>query len=72
VLVVMFMRPPRADAPAIPPTPLLTRAVLAVTVGAILVLGVYPNWVQRVAAKGWPRVEEASVIELNRSLTLQR
>jgi len=72
VLVVMFMRPPQADAPAIPPTPLLTRVVLAVTVGAILVLGVYPNWVQRVAAKGWPRVEEASVIELNRSLTFQR
>ena len=72
VLVVMFMRAPREDAAPIPPTPLLTRVVLGVTVVMILVLGVYPNWVQRVAAKGWPRVEQASVIELNRTLTIRR
>ena len=62
VIVVMFMKSPPADAEAIPPTPRLTRAVLAVTVVSILVLGVYPNWVQAVANKGWPRLEEASLV----------
>ena len=51
---------------------MLTRVVLGVTVAAILVLGVYPNWVQRIADKGWPRLEEASVIELNRALRVPR
>jgi NADH:ubiquinone oxidoreductase subunit 4 (subunit M) len=43
---------------------MLTRAVLAVTVVTILVLGVYPNWVQRVVSRGLPRVERASAIGL--------
>ena len=72
VLVVMFMRPPSDEAPSLPPTPVLTRVVLGVTVVAILLLGVYPNWVQRIADKGWPRLEEASVIELNRALRVPR
>src|SRR5687767_4172384 len=54
VIMVIFMRAPSADAEPIPPTPALTRAVLAITVAGILVLGVYPNWVHRVAAKGLP------------------
>jgi NADH-quinone oxidoreductase subunit N len=65
VIVVMFMRAPSPDAPALPVAPPLTRAVLAITVGGILVLGVYPNWVHRVAAKGLPRVEEASPVGLS-------
>ncbi len=72
VLVVMFMRPPQADQQPIPPTPMLTRLVLGVAVAGILVLGVYPNWVQRVAARGWPRVEQATVIELNKDLRFGR
>jgi NADH-quinone oxidoreductase subunit N len=62
VIVVMFMRPPNPDAEPLPPTPMLTRVVLAVTVVGILVLGVYPNWFQRVASKGWPRRERPSMM----------
>src|SRR5436190_12673093 len=40
VIMVMFMRPANADAAPLPPTPPLTRVVLAVTVVGILVLGV--------------------------------
>jgi len=62
VIVVMFMKAPPADdaGAVIPPTPLLTRVVLAVTVVGILILGVYPNWVQAVASKGHPRLEAIS------------
>ncbi len=60
VIVVMFMRPPNVKDEPFPATPMLTRLVLAVTVAGILVLGVYPNWFQRVASKGFPQVEEAS------------
>src|SRR5206468_1740706 len=55
VIVVMFMRPPVADAEPLPRTPGLTRLVLAVTVVGILALGVYPNWFQDIASKGIPR-----------------
>src|SRR5204863_10041735 len=44
VIMVMFMRPPGVETEPLPPTPVLTRLVLAVTVVSILVLGVYPNW----------------------------
>jgi len=63
--MVMFMRPANADAAPLPPTPPLTRVVLAVTVVAILVLGVYPNWFQQVASKGAPRRESAGMIGLS-------
>ena len=61
VIMVMFMRPANADAAPLPPTPPLTRVVLAVTVVGILVLGVYPNWFQQVASKGAPRRESAGI-----------
>ncbi len=67
VIVVMFMRAPNADAPPVPSTPMLTRVVLAVTVIGILVLGVYPNWVQAVANKGLPRLEAISALEMSGS-----
>ena len=62
VIVVMFMKAPAADAEPVPPTPGLTRLVLALTVGGILVLGVYPNWVHAVVSRGHPRLEPASVM----------
>jgi NADH-quinone oxidoreductase subunit N len=68
VIVVMFMKAPHAGAEPLPPTPALTRAVLAVSVIGLLVLGVYPNWVQAVASKGWPRVEEASLVRAGRTI----
>lgn len=68
VIVVMFMKAPNPDAEPVPATPMLTRAVLAVTVIGILVLGVYPNWVHAVANKGWPRVEEASLVRVPETL----
>ena len=64
VIVVMFMKAPDPDAEPFPRTPALTRAVLAVTVVGILILGVYPNWVQSIASKGWPRVEDASLVRV--------
>ena len=64
VIMVMFMRAPSPEAEPLPATPLLTRAVLAITVGLLLVLGVYPNWVQRVAERGLPRIERASAMSM--------
>jgi len=72
VIVVMFMKAPAAESEPLPATPFLTRAVLAVTVFAILALGVYPNWVQRVADKGWPRVENASLVGMPATLPQPR
>ena len=63
VLVVMFMRAPGEGETTAPTVP-LTRALLVVTVGALLVLGVYPNWAHRMAQQGMPRVEDASMVGL--------
>ena len=60
VIVVMFMKAPLGEAEPLPRTPSLTKLVLAVTVGGILVLGVYPNWVHAVVNKGHPRLEPIS------------
>lgn len=64
VIVVMFMRPaPTADATAepVPAAAPLTRLVLALSIVGILVLGVYPNWFQRVASKGYPAIGPGSI-----------
>ena len=68
VVMVMFMRSPAQRAEPAPPASALTRLVLAVTVAGILVLGVYPNWFQRVAAKGLPQIEESSMVGLENVL----
>ena len=67
VILVIFMRQPNPEAEALPPTPTLTRLVLAITVAGILVIGVYPNWFQRVAAKGLPRRERQAAVGSMRS-----
>ena len=64
VIVVMFMKPPPTAAEPLPPTPALTRVVLAVSVVGILILGVYPNWVQNVASKGAPRRQPLSTLDI--------
>jgi NADH-quinone oxidoreductase subunit N len=68
VIMVMFMRAPAENAVAAPAAAPLTRFVLAVAVASILVLGVYPNWFQRVASKGFPQVEESSMEGFQRVL----
>ena len=60
VIVVMFMKAPLGEAEPLPRTPGLTKLVLALTVGGILVLGVYPNWVHAIVNKGHPRLEPIS------------
>lgn len=60
VIVVMFMKAPPGEAEPLPRTPGLTKLVLAVTVAGILILGVYPNWVHAIVAKGFPRLEPIS------------
>ena len=72
VIMVMFMRPPKAEAAPVPPTPPLTRVVFAVTVVGILVLGVYPNWFQQVASKGAPRREGAATIGLSPTAAVEQ
>jgi NADH-quinone oxidoreductase subunit N len=66
VIVVMFMRAPSGDTSVeqAPPTPVLTRAILAVAVVTLLVLGVFPNWAHQMAQQGLPRVEDASLVGL--------
>jgi len=49
VVMVMFMRPRPADAEAPAPTPAMTRLVIATAVVVILVFGVYPTPLVRVA-----------------------
>jgi NADH-quinone oxidoreductase subunit N len=56
VVMVMFMRPRRADAPAIGRTPALTRFVMVATAVTILVLGVAPDLAVRFAIVGTPRL----------------
>ncbi len=72
VIMVMFMRAPAENAEQAPPAAPLTRLVLAVTVASILVLGVYPNWFQRVASRGFPQVEESTLEGFSRALDRMR
>jgi len=65
VIMVMFMRAPSGDAEQSPPAAPLTRVILAVSVVALLVLGVFPNWAHQMAQQGLPRVEDASLVGLS-------
>lgn len=57
VLVLMFMRP-RADGAPVPERAGgLTRTVLAISVGLLLILGVVPEYAVRVAGIGRPRMD---------------
>ncbi|CAN5498926.1 NADH-quinone oxidoreductase subunit N [soil metagenome] len=56
VVMVMFMRPRRAEAPVVPITQGWTRAVMMITTAAILILGVVPDLAIRYAAVGMPRL----------------
>jgi NADH-quinone oxidoreductase subunit N len=56
VIMVMFMRPRRIDAPAVPRTPAWTRLVMVACAAAILILGIFPDYAVRYAAVGQPRL----------------
>jgi NADH-quinone oxidoreductase subunit N len=49
IVVAMFMRPRRSGSPALPPIGLASRAVIAVSLAAILFYGVFPESVVRFA-----------------------
>ncbi|MDE3052481.1 MAG: NADH-quinone oxidoreductase subunit N [Gemmatimonadota bacterium] len=61
VVMVMFMKPRPDDAPAPGPTPGLTRAVLLVSVLAILVLGLVPDQLVGLARAGALRATPVTV-----------
>ncbi len=56
VIMLMFMRPPRADAPVVARTPGWTRFVMVACAAAILILGIMPDYAVRYAAVGTPRL----------------
>ena len=56
VIMVMFMRPRLADAPAIGHTRGWTRVVMVATAATILILGVLPDLAVRYATVGTPRL----------------
>ncbi len=55
VIMVMFMRPRREDAPGVGATPAWTQFVMVAAAAAILILGVLPDYAVRYAAVGVPR-----------------
>lgn len=60
IIMVMFMRPRREDAPAVPATPAWTRFVMVASAATILVLGLLPDLAVRYAAVGTPRLSAPS------------
>jgi NADH-quinone oxidoreductase subunit N len=55
VVMVMFMRPRAADAPALRPVPAFTSAVVTVAAVALVIFGIFPAWplgLTRVSAPG--------------------
>jgi NADH-quinone oxidoreductase subunit N len=56
VVMVMFMRPRRADAAGIPETPGWTRFVMVACAAAILIMGVMPDVAVQFANVGAPRI----------------
>ena len=67
VIVVMFMKAPLGETEPLPRTPGLTKVVLALAVGGILILGVYPNWVHAIVNKGHPRLEPVSAFGVSQT-----
>ena len=63
LIMVMFMRPRRADAPVLGVTRGWTRAVMMTTVAAILILGIVPDLAVRYASVGIPRLSAPSDAE---------
>ncbi|MDB4893434.1 MAG: NAD(P)H-quinone oxidoreductase subunit 2 [Gemmatimonadetes bacterium] len=62
VIMVMFMRPRRDDAPVPGNTPALTRFVMVATAAVILILGVAPDLAVRFAIVGTPRLSVPDVV----------
>jgi NADH-quinone oxidoreductase subunit N len=62
VVMVMFMRGRPADAAAPPPAGGLTRAVLVVSVVAVLLLGVAPEWGFEWARAGTPNTPDPALL----------
>ena len=60
VVMVMFMRPRKADAPAARPAGAWTNAVVAVAAVLIIVLGILPNSVLRWSDRSKPSMERPS------------
>ena len=56
VVMVMFMRPRRSEAPVVDRTPGWTRFVMVACAAAILILGILPDYAVRYAQVGQPRV----------------
>ena len=56
VIMVMFMRPRREDAPAVGATPAWTRFVMVAAAATILILGILPDYAVRYASVGIPRL----------------
>ena len=65
VVMVMFMRPRRSEAPVVAGTPAWTRFVMVACAAAILILGIMPDYAVRYASVGVPRVSvpRASAVE---------
>jgi NADH-quinone oxidoreductase subunit N len=57
VIMVMFMRPRSVDAPAVPQTRSLTRAVMVSTAALLIILGLAPDLVVRYANVGYPSMQ---------------
>jgi NADH:ubiquinone oxidoreductase subunit 2 (subunit N) len=57
VVMLMFMRPRPASAPVPEASGGLTRMILAISVGLILILGIFPEQAIAVARLARPRVE---------------
>ena len=57
VIMVMFMRPRRENAPVITATPGWTRFVMVASAAAILILGVLPEYAVRYATRSTPRLD---------------
>ena len=75
VIMVMFMRPRREDAPGVGATPAWTQFVMVAAAATILILGVMPDLAVRYATVGIPRLTapaDVAKIKPTRSPALTR